>query len=89
MTPFFFPIFSEFLTDLFINWVPSRRRPTSKLIISPLRDSYACKALWTAMGTNLENKSTKLDEAGLDGGKDLARAARPMGIRESTSGILS
>ena len=41
------------------------------------------------MGTNLENRSTKLDEAGLDGGKDLARAARPMGTKESISGNLS
>ena len=41
------------------------------------------------MGTNLVNRSAKLDEAGLDSGKDLARAARPMGARESISGILS
>ena len=41
------------------------------------------------MGTNLENKSVNLDEAGLDSGKDLARAARPMGPKESMSGILS
>ena len=76
-------------TDLFINWVPSRRRPTSKLMISALRDSYACKALWTAIGTNLENRSTKLDEAGLEGGRDLARAARPMASKLSDEGILS
>ena len=41
------------------------------------------------MGTSLENKSVNLDEAGLDSGKDLARAARPMGPKESMSGILS
>ena len=76
-------------SNLFINCVPSRSRPTSKLTISPLRDSYAWSALWTAMGTNLENKSVNLDEAGLDSGKDLARAARPMGPKASMSGILS
>ena len=41
------------------------------------------------MGTNLENRSTKLDDVGLDSGRDLARAARPIGASESTSGILS
>lgn len=82
-------IFCEVIIHLFINWVPSRSRPTSKLIISPLRDSYACKALWTAMGTNLVNRSTKRVEAGLDGGKDLARAARPITVKESISGVLS
>ena len=41
------------------------------------------------MGTSLENKSTELDEAGLDGGKDLASAARPMASKLSAGGILS